>query len=381
MALHLNEAVLAAEPSAIRRFSRMAAETPGCIALTLGEPDFDTPSPVREAAVESLRRGETHYIANNGALELREAISEFERDRNGVSYAPEEIIVTNGATEGLFSSLYSLIEPGDEVLIPTPAFGLYASIVGLCRGIPRPIPTEETGFQPDPERIRAAITPRTKALVLNTPNNPTGCVCTPETIAAIADVVRAGGIYVLADDVYRQLSYDGPAASLSDHADLLREQLIIVQSFSKPYAMTGWRMGYLLCDRKLSEQIAKVHQYSVVSTSSISQRAAIEALRWDPAPMRETYRARRDYALSRLAAMGLETPHPGGAFYLFPSIARFGMSSEAFCTRMIREAGLAATPGSCFGGEGHIRLTYCYADPQLKEGLDRLERFLHELEG
>jgi len=376
----MNDAVLGVKPSAIRVFSALANETPGCIALTLGEPDFDTPMPVRQAAIDSLIANDTHYIQNNGHIRLREAVCAFERDRYGMDYAPDEVIVTSGATEGLFAALFSIIRPGDEVLVPTPAFGLYRSIIELCRGVFRPIPTEEDGFQLSAEAVKRALTPRTKALILNSPNNPTGCVYTEETLKALHDVLKDAPVFVITDDVYRQLCYlGGDAPSFSIYRDM-RDRLIVVQSFSKPYAMTGWRLGYLLCDRDVALQIGKVHQFSVVSTASFSQKAGIQAFSEDPTPMRETYRARRDYALSRLDAMGLECVAPQGAFYLFPSIARFGMDSETFCRRMIAEAGLATTPGSCFGCEGHIRLTYCYSMDQLREGLDRLARFIHILE-
>ena len=374
----LNSAVYDVKRSAIREFSRMAKETPGCIGLTLGEPDFDTPLAVREAAKLALDAGETHYIDNTGTLELRTAIADFEREHNGMDYTPDEVIVTVGATEALFTALFGILNPGDEVIVPTPAFGLYESIVGLCRGTFVALPTEDNGFQISREMIESAITPRTKAIILNSPNNPTGCVYTPETLQAIHDAVAGKEIFVLCDDVYRQLTYADEYHSFAEFRDL-REQIMVIQSFSKPYAMTGWRVGYLLCDLPVKRELEKVHQFSVVSASSTSQRACVEALKSDPSPMRETYRRRRDFALKRLEEIGLEVCRPEGAFYLFPSIEKFGMDSAAFCTRMIHEAGLAATPGFCFGSDRHIRLTYCYSDEELAEGLNRLEKFVRSL--
>ncbi len=374
----LNSAVYDVKRSAIREFSRMAKETPGCIGLTLGEPDFDTPLSVRDAAKLALDAGDTHYIENNGTLELRTAISDFERERNGMNYSPDEVIVTVGATEALFTALFGILNPGDEVIVPTPAFGLYESIIGLCRGVFVPLPTENNGFQITREMIDSAITPRTKAIILNSPNNPTGCVYTPETLRAIHDAVADKEIFVLCDDVYRQLVYANEYHSFAEFRDL-REQIMVIQSFSKPYAMTGWRVGYLMCDLPVKKEIEKVHQFTVVSAASTSQKACVEALRSDPSPMRETYRRRRDFALKRLNDMGLDVCKPEGAFYLFPSIEKFGMDSATFCTRMIREAGLAATPGFCFGSDRHIRLTYCYSNDELAEGLNRLERFVRSL--
>jgi len=374
----LNTALYGAKRSAIREYSRLARETPGCISLTLGEPDFDTPQPVRAAAREALDLGETHYIENNGAATLREKIAEFERQKNGMDYAPDEVIVTAGATEAIFLSLFGILNPGDEVIVPTPAFVLYEEIIKLCRGVFVPLPTAQDGFQIAPERLRSRITERTKAILLNSPNNPTGCVYTAESLAAVRKAVEGRNIFVICDDVYRQLIYTDDYHSFAENRDL-RQQLLVVQSFSKPYAMTGWRVGYLLADRTVKERLELLHQYMVVSTPAPFQRACIRALDFDPHALVETYRRRRAYVLRRLDAMGLPVTRPDGAFYVFPSIAACGMDSGTFCTRMILEAGLAATPGACFGGEGHIRLTYCYDDETLRAGLDRLDGFLQTL--
>ena len=380
MKAFLNEAVYGLKRSAIREFSALAAATPGCMALTLGEPDFDTPTAVVDAACDALHRGETHYIQNNGVPALRKKIAEFERERNGMDYTEDEIIVTAGATEALFTALFGILNPGDEVIIPTPAFVLYEEIIRLCRAVPVFLDTRADGFQISGEKLEALITARTKCILLNTPNNPTGCIYTQDSLAAVRRVVTGRPIFVLCDDVYRQLVYTKDYHSFAEFREL-RAQLLIVQSFSKPYAMTGWRVGYLMADASVKERLELIHQFMVVSTPAPFQRACIAALDFDPQELTATYARRRDYVLSRLKAMGLAVSEPQGAFYVFPSIEKYGMSSAEFCRRMIREAGLAVTPGSCFGGEGHIRISYCYSDEALREGLDRLEHFLKTLEG
>lgn len=375
---HLNQALYGAKRSAIRAFSALARATPGCVSLTLGEPDFDTPLPVCSAVGAALALGETHYIDNNGAPDLRERIAAFEGERNGMDYTAGEVIVTAGATEALFLALFGILNPGDEVIVPTPAFVLYEEIIKLCRGRFVLLDTTADGFQIDGERLAGLVTERTRAIILNSPNNPTGCVYDGSSLLAVRRAVEGRPIFVLCDDVYRQLVYAGEYHSFAEFRDL-REQIIVVQSFSKPYAMTGWRVGYLLADASIKERLELVHQFMVVSTPAPFQRACVAALDQDVAPMVEVYRQRRACVLARLTAMSLPFREPGGAFYVFPSIGEFGLTSEEFCTRMIREAGLAATPGACFGGEGHIRLTYCYSDAELKEGLDRLEVFVNKL--
>lgn len=374
----LNAAVYTAKRSAIREFSALAKATPGCVSLTLGEPDFDTPLPVRDAAWDALCSHETHYIENNGARALRERIAAYEHDKNGMDYTADEVIVTAGATEALFVALFGILNPGDEVIIPTPAFVLYEEIVKLCRGVPVFLDTAPDGFQIDAARLSALVTPRTKAILLNSPNNPTGCIYDAESLAAVQSIAAERPLFVICDDVYRQLFYGTEYHSFAEFR-ALRDRLLLVQSFSKPYAMTGWRMGYLLADAPVKERLELLHQFMVVSMPAPFQRAAIAALEYDPAPLVETYRRRRAYVLSRLDGMGLDYPEPLGAFYAFPSIRRFGLEDREFCTRLIREGSLAVTPGACFGGPGHIRLSYCYGDAELKEGLDRLERFLEKL--
>ena len=374
----MNTSVFSLKRSAIREFAKLAKETPGCISLTLGEPDFDTPAPVIEQARQSLVSHETHYIENNGLQVLRERIARFETEKNGFACTQDQVIVTAGATEALFVALMGIINPGDEVIIPTPAFVLYEEIIKLCRGVPVHLDTSEDGFQIRKKSLELVVSEKTKAVILNSPNNPTGAVLDSESLDAVHAMCRAHDVFVICDDVYRQLIYTDDYHSFTEYEDV-RDRTILVQSFSKPYAMTGWRMGYLIAAPDIKERLELVHQFDVVSTPAPFQKAAIAALDFNPVELRETYAERREYMLRRLHEMHLEVPPPMGAFYMFPSIAEFGMDSATFCKRMIKEAGLAATPGFCFGSDSHIRLTYCYSDAQLAEGLDRLERFISGL--
>ena len=375
----LNTALFTAKRSAIREFSNLAAQTPDCVRLTLGEPDFDTPAPVSAAVTAALNAGKTHYIANNGVPALRAAIAAYEMTAHGLDYAPEDVIVTDGATEALFVALFGILNPGDEVIIPMPAFVLYEQIVNLCRGVTVPLDTTADGFQLRREALADCVTDRTRAIVLNSPNNPTGAVYDKESLEAVYELVRDRDIFVICDDVYRRLCFDTEYHSFAEYADL-REKLLVVQSFSKTWAMTGWRMGWLLADAPVRERLELIHQFMVTSTPAPFQDAAMEALRQDPAPMTEEYRQRRALVLGRLRDMGLEAEPPAGAFYVFPSIARFGMGSGEFCTRLLREARVAVTPGMAFGADDHVRLSYCCGRAELEKGLDRLERFIDGLE-
>lgn len=385
MALTMNTALAQLQPSGIRRITAFAKQTPGCILLTLGEPDGNTAEAVKAKVAESLAANETHYPPNNGTLELREALSAHMKKRN-LSYSSDEIIVTCGATEALFASLSSVLNPGDEVLVPTPAFGLYESIVAVNRAKLVAIDTRPTNFQLTEEQLFAAATENTKAIVLTSPNNPTGCVLNPRSLQAVAKLARERDIFVVCDDVYTSLVYggvhageDGSHRGFSSCYTELRDRIIVCDSFSKPYAMTGWRLGWVAADASVAAEIAKMHQYMVSSVPSFVQHAAVQALKEDVAPARETYRERRDFVLSRLEEIGLDVVEPEGAFYVFPSIEKFGMSSEEFCTRLIAEGGVALVPGSCFAAEGFVRLSYCCSMENIAEGLNRLEKFVQTL--
>ncbi len=378
MDLTLNNAVLGVELSGIRRFTFLVRDTPGACALTIGEPDQNTPEPVKDAAKAALDANDTHYPPGNGYPYMLEAISKFEERAHGLKYAPEEIILTIGATESLFISLSTVLNPGDEVIIPTPAFSLYESITQLCRGVPVNLPTENNRFQIDPEALRCAITPRTKAIVLTSPNNPTGCIYTRETLDAIHGVLKEKPIFVLCDDVYRTLVYTGDYHSFAEYRDM-RDRIIVIQSFSKPYAMTGWRLGYCLADAPIRDRMQIFHQYSVVSAPAFVQPACVAALESDTGPMVEIFRKRRDYVYQRLTKMGLEVQEPEGAFYMFINVKKYGMDSLAFCEKMLKEGLVGLIPGVYFGTEGYMRLSYCYSDEDLKKGLDRIGKFIGTL--
>ena len=378
MKLTLNNAVTQVEISGIRQFTYLVRDTPGACGLTIGEPDLNTPDAVKEAAKAALDDNDTHYPPGNGYTYLLEAISRFEETAHGLVYAPEEIVTTVGATEALSIALSAILNPGDEVIIPTPAFGLYEALVRLRGGVPVFLPTEDSRFQIVPEALAAAITPRTKAIVLTSPNNPTGCVYTRETLEGIHRILRDKPIFVLCDDVYRALCYTEDYHSFAEYADM-RDRSIVVQSFSKPYAMTGWRLGYCMADRPVMSRIQVLHQYAVTSIPSFVQRACVTALGLPTDGVAELFRKRRDYVYRRLRAMGLEVEEPQGAFYMFIDIRKFGMDSVTFCTRMLKEGLVGLIPGIYFGTEGFMRLSYCYSDQDLKEGLDRVERFIKSL--
>ena len=375
-----NNDLAALATSGIRRFTALANEHAGCVKLTLGEPEFDTPAAVRDAVGESLSRGLTHYPPNNGRPELLEALSAY-MGRQGLAYGPGEIIVTCGATEALSATLMSLLDPGDEVIVPTPAFGLYETIVRAAHGKFVPFDTSASDFQITAEALEAVLTPRSKAIVITSPNNPTGCVYTPESLDVVAGAAKSHGLFVVCDDVYNRLCYqDGYERFAARHTEL-REQTVVVDSFSKPWAMTGWRLGWLAAAPALKAEIQKMHQYLVSSVPAFVQGAAMVALGCDITEMFSTYERRRDLVCDALEQMGLGLVRPAGAFYAFPSIKGLGLGSEEFCERAIREAGVALVPGTCFGAEGFVRLSYCVSDADLALGLERLASFVGDLRG
>ena len=378
MELTLNQAVLGVEITGIRQFTFLVRDTPGACGLTIGEPDQNTPDVIKEATKAALDANDTHYPPGNGYGYMLEAISKYEAEHHGLHYSPEEVVLTVGATEALFASLATILNPGDEVIIPTPAFGLYESITKLLRGVPVSLPTEKNRYQIDPAALKAAITDKTKAIILTSPNNPTGCIYTKETLDAIHDVLVDKPIFVLCDDVYRELVYTEGYHSFSEYQDM-RDRIIVIQAFSKPYAMTGWRLGYCLADAPIRDRIQIFHQHMVVSAPSFVQPGCVAALQHDVSDVRELFRKRRDYVYERLTKMGLDVQEPEGAFYMFINIEKYGMDSETFCKKMLKEGLVGLIPGIYFGTEGYMRLSYCYSDEDLKEALDRVEAFLKTL--
>lgn len=372
----MNQNILNMKPSGIRRFTALAKATPGCKMLTIGEPDFDTPSPIRVAAAKAMAEGLTHYAPNRGTDSLRKAIAEYETNR-GMACTMENILVTVGATGALNTALTGLLNPGDQVIIPIPAFPLYESITVAAGAVPVFLDLKKTNFQIEKAALEAVITEKTRAIVLNSPNNPTGCVLSEESLDIVAELAQKHDFHIICDNVYAALSSE-PVPDLTLRPEL-RERVILCQSFSKPWAMTGWRLGWLAAPESLVDKFTLLQAAQIASVPTFLQKAAETALQVDVADMAAVYRKRREYMLTRLDQMGLRYPVPEGAFYVFPDISGFGMDSETFCIRLIEEGGLAAVPGSCFGGEGHIRLSYCYSDEELRESLDRLEKFIRTL--
>ena len=373
----LNNNLYALKRSQIRVYTNLARQTPDCAMLTIGEPDFDTPETIKAAAIAALNDNQTHYAPNQGIATLRNAVAEFETAR-GHRTKPDEVLVTIGACHGLFTAMLGVLNPGDEVIIPTPGFVLYESIAAIAGAKVVKLDLTEHNFQIDAGALNAAITEKTKAIIINSPNNPTGVVLNQASLDTVKRAVLGKPIFVICDNVYNQLIY-------GDCPDLCREeglhdQLILCQSFSKPYAMTGWRVGYLTAPEYVMDRLLLLSAAEITAVPTFIQEAAVTALKTDPAPMRETYRKRRDYVCARLRGMGLSFPEPEGAFYVFPDISKFGFGSEEFCTRMITEGKVAAVPGACFGSDKHIRLSYCYSDEELKKGLDRMEKFIGKLE-
>ena len=372
----LNRNLSGLKRSSIRTFTNLANNTPGCIKLTIGEPDFATPEPIKTAAKLALDADRTHYAPNQGNADLRSAIAAAETAR-GNAVTADQVLITLGATQAIFTALLGILNPGEEVIVPTPAFPLYESIITVAGARMVPMDLTETGFQITQELLSAHITENTKAIILNSPNNPTGTVLSEVSLAAVKEAVLGKPIFLICDNVYSQLTYGScPDLTLDPQ---MKEQTILCQSFSKPWAMTGWRVGYLTCPQYVMDRLLLLSAAEIASVPTFLQDAALTALGTDVTEMGETYRHRRDYVCSRLDAMGLCYPVPEGAFYVFPDISGFGLSSEEFCTRMIREAGLAAVPGSCFGAEGYIRLSYCNRREELEDGLNRLERFIQQL--
>ena len=372
----LNQNLSTLKRSAIRVYTNLAKEVPGCVMLTIGEPDFDTPQAIKAVACAALAAGQTHYAPNQGTAALRRAVADNETGR-GHAVAPEQVLVTVGATHALFTTLLGILNPGEEVIVPTPGCGLYATIATIAGAKTVPLDVTKTGFQITKEALEAAITPKTKAIILNSPCNPTGVVLNAQSMANVKAAVLGKPFFVISDNVYSQLAGSScPDLSLDRE---LSEQLLLCQSFSKPYAMTGWRIGYLTCPDYVMDRLLLLSAGEIAAVPTFVQEAAVEALKTDPGPMRDTYAKRRAYITSRLRSMGLSFPEPEGAFYVFVDIRKFGMDSAEFCTRMIREAAVAAVPGSCFGSEGYIRLSYCCSDADLAIGMDRMEEFIQTL--
>lgn len=379
-----SEKALEMKASGIRKFFELAAEIPDCISLGVGEPDFQTPWAIREAAIHSLELGRTKYTANAGLKELREGMSAFMARRYSLHYRPEDIFVTVGGSEAIDLAIRMLVEPGDEVIIPEPCYVSYDPITTLTGGKVVTIETkEENEFRVTPQQIKAAITERTKMLVLSYPNNPTGAVLRHEDLVGIAEVLKGTDIIVLSDEIYAELIYgDEPYESIAS-IEGMKERTIVVNGFSKAFSMTGWRLGYCAGPHELIETMIKIHQSCIMAAPTTSQYAAVVAITdcdGDIERMREEYDFRRKYCVRKLNEMGLHTFEPKGAFYVFPNISVLGLSSEEFCMKLLHEKNLAIVPGTAFGrsGEGFARISYAYSIEHLQEAMRRIEEFLKE---
>lgn len=381
----LNKKVQDIKPSGIRRFFEIANDVPGVISLGVGEPDFDTPWLVREEGMYTLQKGYTFYTANAGLMELRQEISHYLDRRYQLSYdAKEEIVVTVGGSEAIDLALRAMLNPGDEVIVPEPCYVSYTPCVALADGVSVPIQLQEAHqFRLQPEELEAAITPKTKMLILSYPNNPTGAIMELEDLEALAEVIIKHDLYVLSDEIYSELSYQNHHISIASLPGM-KERTIVINGFSKGFAMTGWRLGYAAGPKLIMEQMVKIHQFAIMAAPTASQYAGIVALRdcdKEVAEMRESYNQRRRYLMNTVEKIGLPCFIPYGAFYIFPNISEFGLTSEEFATRLVQEEKVAVVPGSAFGesGEGFVRISYAYGISELKEAFIRVERFIDRL--
>ena len=372
------------KPSGIRKFFDIVSEMKDAISLGVGEPDFITPWHIRNAAIKSIQRGYTQYTGNRGLPVLRELISRYMNERFGVEYPAENIIVTVGASEGIDLVMRAICDPGDEVLVPDPGYVSYSPCVTLSGGVPVHVPCrQENAFILTPEQLERAITPRTKAIILPYPNNPTGGIMPKEQLEAIAPVLEKHDLLIVSDEIYAELTY------LDNHVSIasipgMRERTIVINGFSKSHAMTGWRLGYACGPEVIIKQMLKIHQFAIMCAPTTSQYAAVEALRngdEDVAMMREEYNGRRRYVLERFKEMGLSCFEPFGAFYAFPCIKDLGMTSDEFATKLLQTKKVAVVPGTAFGacGEGFLRISYAYSLDDLRIALDRVAEFVTEI--
>lgn len=381
----LSKTIKTIEPSGIRKFFDLVSEMDDAISLGVGEPDFDTPWHIRDEGIYSLEKGRTFYTSNAGLKELKVEISKYLNRRFGLQYDyNKEILVTVGGSEAIDIAMRAMLDPGDEVLIPQPSYVSYLPCCVLANGTPVTIELKaENEFRLTVEELEAAITPKTKLLVMPFPNNPTGAVMEKKDLEAVAEVIKKHDLFVLSDEIYCELTYLEKHVSIASLPGM-RERTIVVNGFSKSHAMTGWRLGYAYGPAEIIKQMLKIHQFAIMCAPTTSQYAAVEALKngdEDVAMMREQYDARRRYLMERFKEMGLECFEPFGAFYVFPCIKEFGMTSDEFANRLLQTKKVAVVPGTAFGdsGEGFIRISYAYSLDDLKIALERVEEFITEL--
>lgn len=374
------------KPSGIRKFFDIVSTIDGAISLGVGEPDFQTPWQIRRAGVISLEKGKTFYTSNWGLPELRHEISVYAKKNYNLDYDERnEIIVTVGGSEAIDNALRSFVSNGDEVLIPEPSFVCYTPLTVMAGGTPVPLKTRmEDGFKLTAKTLKEAITPRTKVLIMPFPNNPTGAIMTREELEEIAAVLRSTNIIVISDEIYCELTYGGKKHVCFAELPGMRERTIVINGFSKSYAMTGWRLGWVMAPKEMLAPLVKIHQFGIMSAPTVSQFAGIEAMRTgqdDIAYMRDQYDMRRRFMYTRLQEIGMPCFEPEGAFYIFPSIQKYMEDDEEFCDRLLRAKKVAVVPGSAFGesGRGHIRISYSYSMMHLETAMERIEEFVNEL--
>lgn len=382
----LSKQVTELEPSGIRKFFDIVSEMPDAISLGVGEPDFDTPWRIREEGIYSLEKGRTFYTSNAGLKELRFEISKYLNRKYQMDYHPcHEILVTVGGSEGIDATMRTILNPGDEVIVAQPCFVSYVPCILMAGGVPVVVNLQEKDrFKLRKEQLEEVVTDKTKAIFISFPNNPTGAVMTKEDLEPIAEFAKEHDLLVISDEIYSELTYGRKHVSIGSLPDM-KERTIVINGFSKAFAMTGWRLGYVAAPKVIMEQMVKVHQYCIMAAPTTSQYAAIEALRAcddEVEDMRIAYNQRRRYLVHAFEKMGLDCFEPEGAFYIFPSIKKFGMTSEEFATRLLNEQKVAIVPGSAFGkcGEGYLRVSYAYSIDELKTALARLEKFIKGLE-
>ena len=380
---YLSKRVAGLKPSGIRKFFDIAATMEDVISLGIGEPDFTTPEPILQAGIRSLQKGETHYTSNWGKIELRQAIADNLKKRYGVSYNPEnEVIATVGVSEALYLTMVAVLDPGDEVIIPTPCFVSYQAEVLLAGGVPVEIPSKiENSFQLDPDEIRAAITPRTKVIFVGYPSNPTGAVAERETLLEVAKIAEQNDLLIISDEIYDRLVYGFEHVCVPALSESIKARTILLGGFSKDYAMTGWRIGYACGPANIIQGLVRIHQYTIMSAPTTAQDAAIEAIKSGNEYVEEMvaeYNRRRKLLVNGLNRLGLQTFEPRGAFYAFPNIQASGMDDETFAETLLREEGVAVVPGNAFGpgGDGFVRACYATAYEKIEEALRRMERFM-----
>lgn len=373
------------KPSGIRKFFDIVSEMDDAISLGVGEPDFDTPWHIREEGIYSLEKGRTFYTSNAGLSELKIEISKYLDRRFDLKYDPsDEIMITVGGSEAIDGALRAMLDAGDEVILPQPSYVSYEPCIVLADGVPVIVELkEENDFKLTREQLEKAVTDKTKILIMPFPNNPTGAIMTKEELQPIVDFVIEHDLFVISDEIYSELTYSGNHVSIGAFPGM-KERTIVINGFSKSYAMTGWRLGYACGPKVILKQILKIHQFAIMCAPTTSQYAAIEALRHgddDVEKMRDEYDRRRRFLLNAFDEMGIECFEPYGAFYMFPSIKKFGMSSDEFATRLLKEEKIAVVPGTAFGdcGEGFLRISYAYSIDDLKAALERIERFIEKL--